>query len=342
VAARNMTDRPDADGTFRVLSLDGGGIKGTYSAAFLAGIEEITGKRIAEHFDLIVGTSTGGIIALGLGMGVPATEILQFYVERGTQIFPLIGPADRLRGVLRHTWRAKHAPEALRAALTDVFGDRVLGESTVRLVIPTYDGSSGDVYLFKTAHHPRFRRDLSELAVDVALATSAAPTYLPAFSGSSGITLVDGGVWANCPAAVGVIEALTVLEQRPGTVDLLTVGTTEEPLHIPKRKTVGGLLQWARFAPELFMQAQAKAALAHAKLLTRNRILRISEPVAPKRFKMDDPRSIDALRALGEREARHREIEISTRFLYTPTDKFMPFHGPPTTAAIGRAGTGAD
>lgn len=319
---------PQTHGAFRVLSLDGGGIKGTYTAAFLAGIEEMTGKRVAEHFDLMVGTSTGGIIALGLGLGLPARQILGFYVERGPQIFPLMGTADRLRGLLRHVWRAKHAPDSLREALTDVFGDRILGDSTVRLVIPSYDGSSGDVHLLKTSHHLRFKRDYAVPAVDVALATSAAPTFLPAFSGGCGTTLVDGGVWANCPAAVGVIEALTVLGQRPGTVDLLTVGTTEEPLHVAKGKQVGGLLQWARFAPQLLMQAQAKGALAHAKLLTDGRMLRITETVEPGRFAMDDPRCIEDLRALGTKAARHHERVLNPRFLDTPAAAFVPFNGP--------------
>lgn len=314
--------------TFRVLSLDGGGIKGTYAAAFLAGIEEMSGKRVVDHFDLIVGTSTGGIIALALGLGLPAAEILRFYVERGPGIFPLIGISDRLLGVARHAFRAKHGTAALRSALAEVFGERVLGDSIARLTIPAYDGSSGDVYLFKTAHHPKFKRDYNERAVDVALATSAAPTYLPSFVGASGITLVDGGVWANCPAAVAVIEALTTLERPFGSIDLLSVGTTEEPLHVPKSKAVGGALQWMRFAPTLLMQAQAKGALAHAKLLTGNRMVRITENVSPGRLKLDDPRCIEDLRALGEKAARHHEPDVAKRFLDTPAEPFVPFRGP--------------
>jgi patatin-like phospholipase/acyl hydrolase len=318
--------------TFRVLSLDGGGIKGTYAAAFLARLEEMSQKRVVEHFDLIAGTSTGGIIALALGLGIPASKILQFYVERGPEIFPLISVADRLVGRIRHAFRAKHGTSALRCALYEVFGDRVIGEALTRLVVPSYDGSSGDVYLFKTSHHPDFKRDYGERAVDVALATSAAPTFLRSFVGSSGTTLVDGGVWANCPAAVAVIEALTYLDQPYGSVDLLTIGTTEEPLHVPKSKAVGGLLQWVRFAPELMMQAQAKGALAHAKLLTGNRMLRITESVAPGRFNLDDPRSIGGLQALGEKAARHHEREVSRRFLASPIQPFVPFRGPRSVA----------
>ena len=72
---------------FQILSLDGGGIKGLFSAAVLAKLEEDLNTNITDHFDLIVGTSTGGIIALGLGLGMKPQEIVQFYVESGPQIF---------------------------------------------------------------------------------------------------------------------------------------------------------------------------------------------------------------------------------------------------------------
>jgi uncharacterized protein len=162
--------------------------------------------------------------------------------------------------------------------------------------------------------------------------------FLPSFVGSSGTTLVDGGVWANCSAAVGVIEALTTLGRPAGSVDLLTVGTTEKPLHVPKSKAVGGLVQWIRFAPELLMQAQAKGALSHAKLLTGNRMLRISEAVTPGRFKLDDPRCIQELEALGDKAARHHEQEVAARFLASTVEPFIPFHGP-RSKATGNADT---
>lgn len=325
----------DDPGTFRVLSIDGGGIRGTYAAAFLAGLEEMTTKRVVDHFDLIVGTSTGGIIALALGMGVPAPEILRFYVEKGPRIFPLTDTTSRLKGMIRQISRAKHAPEILRDALSEVLGSYVLGDSLTRLVIPAFDGSSGDVHLFKTAHSPRFKRDHSTPAVDVGLATSAAPTFLPAFVGPHGTTLVDGGVWANCPAAVAVIEALTVLRQPMGSVDLLTVGTTDEPLHIPERRAMGGLLRWMRFAPTFLMQAQSQAALAHAKLLTQGRLVRISQSVAPNRFSLDDPTGIPSLRALGTKAARHHEAQLAPRYLAQKAEPFIPFRGPRSPESAG-------
>jgi patatin-like phospholipase/acyl hydrolase len=73
---------------FQILSLDGGGIKGPFSSAVLAAIEEDLGVNVVDHFDLITGTSTGGIIALGLGLGLRPREIVEFHLSKGPQIFP--------------------------------------------------------------------------------------------------------------------------------------------------------------------------------------------------------------------------------------------------------------
>ena len=201
-----------SSGRFRILSLDGGGIKGTFSAAFLATLEELTGKSVVRHFDLIAGTSTGGIIALALGLGLPAQEVLGFYLEHGPKIFPVTGIRRR---AFRHWVRSKHRVDALRTAVSEILGDRRLGESQTRLVIPAFDAVSGDIRLFKTAHHPRFKLDYRELASDIALATSAAPTYFPVFHSGDGGRFMDGGIWANNPTAVAVTEAVGVLGVAP-------------------------------------------------------------------------------------------------------------------------------
>src|SRR5579862_5792652 len=160
---------------FQILSLDRGGIKGLFSAAVLAKWEEDLGCSIADSFDLIVGTSTGGIIALGLGLGLRPREIVRFYLDQGNRIFPN-GWTTPYR-TARQFIRSKFSPTPLRGALQDCFGEKLLGHSTKRLAIPSYDLGQGDVRIFKTAHHNRLRRDFKLPAWKVALATSAAPTY---------------------------------------------------------------------------------------------------------------------------------------------------------------------
>lgn len=182
-------DKQD-DPTFRVLALDGGGVKGTFTAALLAELERMTGKRVGEYFDLITGTSTGGIIAIALAVGIPAEQVRRFYVERGPAIFPSVGIHNRFHHWLRHWVWTKHDPQHLRKALTDVFGERKMGEARTRLVVPAFNIVDGSVTLFKTAHCVRFRQDYLRDCIDVALATSAAPTYLPPTT-----SVTAGSIW---------------------------------------------------------------------------------------------------------------------------------------------------
>ena len=155
-------------GMRRVLSIDGGGIKGALPASFLATIEESTGERINDHFDLIAGTSTGGIIALGLGLGFTASAIRDFYLDDGPKIFSTFGAFASLRQLRR----AKYDPDPLRDALMRIFGDRLLGGSQTRLIIPAFDSTLGSVRVFKTSHHPRLEIDHRMKVIDVAMATA--------------------------------------------------------------------------------------------------------------------------------------------------------------------------
>ena len=161
----NNSDVPE----FQILSLDGGGIKGLFSAAVLAALEEDMGISITDHFDLITGTSTGGIIAIGLAIGMKPREIVSFYVKDGPRIF---SPSWWKR--IRHLWSAKHANAPLRNALQNVLGDKRLGDCTKRLVVPSFNLDKNEVYLFKTPHHKRLKRDWRVPLWKVAMATTAA------------------------------------------------------------------------------------------------------------------------------------------------------------------------
>jgi uncharacterized protein len=323
---------------FRILSLDGGGIKGTFTAAFLAEVEVMTKTQIYKHFDLITGTSTGGIIAIALGLGIPASEILDFYVKKGPEIFPAVGIKNKSYHFLRWLWWTKYSQKPLMRAICSVTGNRKLGESKVRLVIPSFNAVNGNVQLFKTSHHPRLRRDYLRPAVEVALATSAAPTYFPAFIGDDGLACIDGGIWSNCPAAVGVIEAIAVLGQDLNDIEVLSIGTTDSPYHVSeKRRRKGGALCWGLGSKDLIkllMQAQAKASIAQAKVLLNvdehpERFLRIDEQTHPSRFDLDNASNIPDLRALGAEMARHQSSIIERRFLNEEVEPFIPCHALP-------------
>ena len=199
---------------FRILSLDGGGLMGAFSASVLATLERTTGRRIVDHFDLITGTSTGGIIAIGLAMGASAEQILRSTRSGARLSFPGRQGRRRLAQDLRNLRRPKFSPQALREAITSVVGDQPLSAARTRLAIPAYDASMGRIYVFKTPHHPGpsagprpARRSTSRWRPRPRPPTSP-PTALPDHRG----VFIDGGLWANCPAMVGIVEALAFCE----------------------------------------------------------------------------------------------------------------------------------
>lgn len=194
--------------TFKILSIDGGGIKGLYPARILQHIEERFQTRIADQFNMICGTSTGGLIALGLSIGKPASEIVNLYQDKGPLIFPepknrserLLQKANQLLG------NGKYSKTELENALNSFFGNKTLRDAETYLCIPSYNLTLGMPRVFKKPHGLLYKDSYISL-VDVALATSAAPSYLPIHEINNAL-YCDGGMWANNPALTGIIEAL--------------------------------------------------------------------------------------------------------------------------------------
>jgi patatin-like phospholipase/acyl hydrolase len=322
----------------RILSIDGGGIKGVMPAAFLATLEEVTGKRIVDHFDLIAGTSTGGIIALGLGLGLSATNLLSFYEKKGPGIFsqePMVG-ASLVRRALRHLRHKaqnarrlilpKYRPAALHAALEEAFGDQTLGESQTRLVIPAFDRQRCSVHIFKTPHHERLLTDWKQRAVDVALATAAAPTYLPSHRLANGISLLDGGVWANNPVGVAVVEAIGILGWDPRSLHVLSLGCTEAPSAPAEQSGMAGLV---RRMADLFLLGQSHGAMGTAKLLmgaadAGQRLFRFQHIARPGEFGLDAVEQIPVLKGIGAAMAREALPRVIASFLNDPREPFVP------------------
>jgi patatin-like phospholipase/acyl hydrolase len=310
----------------RILSIDGGGIKGVFPAAFLATLEDSLGAPIGRFFDLIVGTSTGGIIAIGLGLGLSAKEILRFYEEHGPTIFC----GSRVARTLRQLGISKYDASGLQEALATVFGERKLGDSTKRLVIPSCNLDTGEVHIWKTSHHPRLERDYKCLAVDVALSTAAAPTYFPTHRSAAGIPLLDGGMWANNPVGIAAVEAVGILGWPKESLAILSLGCTTTPLNVQAGRNVAlGWLYWGvgKKLVDVFMAAQSSAAIGMATHLVgdRKNFVRIS-PAVNSSFTLDNVREIPSLKGLGDSEARKALPSLRPLFFAGVAAPWVPDH----------------
>lgn len=324
--------------SFRILALDGGGLKGAFTASVLATWEKQTGLRIVDHFDLIAGTSTGGILALGLGLGLSGQQMLDFYRTRGTVIFPVTRIRGRAWHTLRHILWPKYSQEILLRELEAAYysgGSPIqLKDSICRLVIPNYHAVAGVSHQFRTPHHHDLTADALTEAAHAALATAAAPTFFSAAKIANMVaesSYFDGGVWANSPAMAAIIEAVCFLRRPLERIEVLSVGTTEEPF-TARQQTRAGILGWlwkTRIL-ELLMNVQQESSLRLARSLVSDaRFLRVNRVTAPGSYSLDGPNEINELADLGNLAALdpHVLAQVKSRFLngvsVAPWEKFV-------------------
>lgn len=297
-----MPDPPE-QARFQILALDGGGAKALFTAHVLARLEEDLQVNLVDAFDLIAGTSAGGIVALGLGAGLAPREIVSHYEELAETVFPKARrrPWRRIR---QCNWPLYDAA-SLRAVLTDILGERKLGDSSKRLLVPAWDVGRSSVHVFKTPHHKRLTRDWRIPMVDVAMATSAAPTFFPA-ARVDGHRLIDGGVWANNPSVIAVAEAVSMLDIPLSAIRVLNVGTTQSISHHPKRRDNGGFIQWAKSVGPTLVEASSRGGQGTAEhLVGRENFQRFDALVPGGLYELD---SVDADDIAGLAASVSREL----------------------------------
>ena len=310
---------------FRILSLDGGGIKGIFPAAVLSCLEQeyLEGKSVGDYFDLIAGTSTGGILALGLGAGLTADEILRMYLDEGHRVFPskergLVGRARRLVS-------AQYDRGPLDELLNQRLGGKTLRESKYRLLIPSTEGRNGEVWVFKTPHHPDYKLDGDALMASVAAATSAAPTYFTPFE-RGGYTYLDGGIWANNPTMTALVEALSCFTTRREDVRILSIGCGEKPFQMTQgQASKSGMVHW-RSVIEVAMHLQSVTAVNQAGLLIgRDRVTRLDRPDGYEPIDLDDwKKAKDMLPEEAREVAQQNAQQLLETFLTLPAPPFVP------------------
>ncbi len=326
----------------QILALSGGGFRGLYSAIVLEALEERAGRPLREVFDLVAGTSIGGIIAAAIAVGVPAATVRRAIAANGERIFgreirlgPWRLPASR---VFRHLYAAKHASGPLRATIEGIFADPGVSLAAIEtpLVITAVNANSGAPRLFRSRGLAGERACCDVPLVDALLATSAAPTYFRSH-GIGGDAHVDGGLIANAPDLVAVTEAVRLLGAKLGQVRVLSVGTAGSTHQIDERRVATGVVGWlARGLVQLTLSAQEALAVAQCRVLLGEGYWRIdSEPSAGASAQLGQdratPRAVDILEGLAAGRLavlREREGSRLRRFLdhraLGPRDRVVP------------------
>ena len=282
----------------RILSLDGGGIKGIFSTSYLAEIEKLLGgANLGDYFDLIAGTSTGGIIALGLAKNLSASQINELYLTKGQSLFPTdrwtakklkyVGDFvhRKLDGRLHETamfahdvFYSKYDNEPLKELLTEIVDDAVLGDAKMALCIPSVNAEMHEPAIFKTPHHPDFKMDWKKTMVEIGMGTSAAPTYFKP-SEDDNYQLLDGALIGNNPIMMAVIDMVSRVDIMPNNIRVLSLGTGAKLPPLTRRQVEGaGLLAWKE-AVDHFNYYQSKNALGQTALLIGPQNMHRAEPL---------------------------------------------------------------
>jgi patatin-like phospholipase/acyl hydrolase len=253
-----------------VLSIDGGGIRGVIPARVLRTIEERMQRPVSELFDLVAGTSTGGILALGLTLPKPgsatpawdAAALEQLYVEHGATIFAssLLRRIETVGGLFEERYDIDEIERVMR----HYFGDAMLSTALTEVVVPSYDLTAPAPFFFKRSYARDQTHTWDIETWKAARATSAAPTYfdpmnLPAFENEGEHALVDGGVFANNPTACAYAEALN-LYGRASEIAILSLGTGDGPPHMVRYPEARGwgVIHWARPIIDVVFDGVAK------------------------------------------------------------------------------------
>lgn len=304
--------------TYRILCFDGGGIRGVYTAVLLDRLAQSV-PRFMEGINLLSGTSTGGIIALGLASGMTTSQLIQLYKDKGSEIFE----ATLLHKIrdLGELIGAKYSNDNLIDIINAQFGDKTLSDLLPQhVLIPSFDldKPSGNPRMWYPKFFHNFEgpdSDGAQKVADVALRTSAAPTYFPAYQG-----FVDGGVVANNPSMSALAQALDPRSSNRASlpdIRLFSLGTGITPTYISGLDNDWGLAPWARVLADMLLEGMMGVAdYECACLLGVNRYFRLA-PVLPNPIALDAASQIDNLVA----DAQNVDISAAVTRL---TANFQP------------------
>ncbi|MEO1375966.1 MAG: CBASS cGAMP-activated phospholipase [Cyanobacteria bacterium J06635_10] len=313
--------------TFRILCLDGGGIRGVMPARILQKVEQKLGSPLKEHFDLIAGTSTGSILAAGIALEKSPEELLNLYKDKGLKIFPYqnLFSLKRLSLILKYGISApKFSDEGLISVLQEQFGDRKLCDivtnsegamDCLKVLIPSYDTQSRNPVIFKSWCHDRWYSDVP--VWEICLCSASAPTYFPAHKiekNGQEYSLIDGGVCANNPVSCALAEGIKLLRQSSNQsaanvidqIKIISIGTGDPASSIPWEQVRGwGLIQWGLHIADVFMDAPPDVHRYVAEQIIGNEsnYIRLQLPLKESLLNIDDAREGNLQALLKETDA---------------------------------------
>ncbi|MEH2458424.1 CBASS cGAMP-activated phospholipase [Nostoc sp.] len=257
---------------FKILALDGGGIRGLVTAKILVEVERQIEKTLGrtiplnQYFDLIVGTSTGSILAASLVLGKKAAKVCEIYEEKGSKIFQ----ASQLRKFASWIYGSKYSNKGLIKVLREELGEIKFRDcsknSSAELLIFAYDTIYRNTTFF-ISPCPEENRWFNDMKLwEVCLSSSSAPTFFPPYEfkwtdphnqKTKTFTHVDGGVSANCPALAALAHVTKIKKKNIEDIAILSIGTgrTTQPLEYVNLKNWGKLL-WAKHITDVFMGGQ--------------------------------------------------------------------------------------
>ena len=301
---------------YRILSLDGGGLRGLISARLMQRLNDhpdITGW--INDVDLYAGTSTGGILALALAIGISPEDICRLYKDKGGRIFD-DSIWDDIRD-LGKTIGADYSNKNLKSELKAFFGDKRLSDIKKKVMIPTFDldneASSPTERTWKPKIFHNFAgpdSDGRSLIADVALYTSSAPTYFPSADG-----YIDGGVYANNPTIVAIAQAISKRNRPAERAELddlvvLSVGTGVSLTYIKGKTLNWGYSQWIKPLINVLMEGVAGISDYQAMQLLADRYHRLQIVFDPNEtIPMDSVKKIDRMDEIASAHDLSRTIK---------------------------------
>jgi patatin-like phospholipase/acyl hydrolase len=295
---------------FKILSIDGGGIRGVFPAHILKCMSERLGIRISEHFDMISGTSTGSIIAAAVVCRVNPTEIVNMYKEHGRAIFTK--KKTWWPPFIRFAFRSLYDSAYLSKVLSEFFGDIKLGEISTPLLLPATDIGCGGVHVFKSHYSQDFTRDKYVLVRDAVVASCSAPIYFDPKRVDEYL-LADGGLWANNPSLASVIDAHYRLKITLKDIRVLSLGTgqTKTMYGVRPGRKWGFIRGWRhKEFINFLMSLQAQTTHNYLKLLLKeNQILRLDFE-SDRSLPLDDCSAVDDLISRADKDFSQKSAEI--------------------------------